>query len=120
MSNWKYTDASHTVVARSTVDGGIESCLANVLSQGTPIDAEDPAPPTIVICSPRQIRMALTAAGLRSPVEAAVAAGPQSLKDWYAYASQFESNNPMTLSMAAQLGVSATALASLFALAVTL
>lgn len=55
--------------------------------------------------SPRQIRQALTAAGLRASVEAAVAAGDQNLKDWWEFATSFERMNPVVLGMATALNV---------------
>lgn len=41
MSQWKYTDASHTVAFRTLPDGGMESCLASVLPPGTEILPND-------------------------------------------------------------------------------
>lgn len=55
--------------------------------------------------SPRQIRQALTAVGLRSSVEAAVASGDQDTKDWWEFATIFERNHPMVVGMATALGV---------------
>lgn len=72
------------------------------------------------IISPRQIRQALTAAGLRSAVESAVAAGDQDLKDWWEFATQFEREHPMVVSMAAGLGVSTAQLDALFQAAAAL
>ena len=67
--------------------------------------------------SPRQIRQALTAASLRTAVEAAVAAGDQTIKDWWEFANQFERNHPMVEGMAAGLGVTTKQLDDLFTLA---
>ena len=47
--------------------------------------------------------MALTRAGLRTQVEAAVAAGDQDLKDWWEFSTTFERNNPQVEAMAAAL-----------------
>ena len=77
-------------------------------------------PPTEAKISPRQIRMALTQSGLRSQVEAAVAAGDQDMKDWYEFANEFEETNPLVKGMATALGVSDSALHDLFVLAKTL
>lgn len=75
-----------------------------------------PPPPPIAPISPRQIRQALTRAGLRASVEAAVAAGDQDLKDWYEFSTAFERNNSQVVAMGVALGVSSSALDDLWAL----
>lgn len=77
-----------------------------------------PAPPAQVpqSISPRQIRQALTAAGLRASVEAAVAAGSQDLKDWYEFATAFERTNANVIAMGAALGVTDAQLDALWTL----
>lgn len=70
--------------------------------------------------SPRQIRMALTQLGLRSQVEAAVAAGDQDLKDWYEFSAYFERNHPQVIAMATALNVDDQELDTLWALGATL
>jgi hypothetical protein len=82
-------------------------------------DAFAPAPPeppvvVPVSVSPRQIRQALTAAGLRADVEAAILEGDQDLKDWWEFATAFERNHPLVTSMAASLDVSDEQLDALF------
>lgn len=67
--------------------------------------------------SPRQIRQALTRAGLRTSVEAAVAAGDQDTKDWWEFATTFERSNPQVIGMGLLLGVSEEALDDLWILA---
>lgn len=67
-----------------------------------------PQPAPINPISPRQIRMALTRAGLRAQVETAVLAGDQDLKDWWEFSTTFERINPQVEAMRAALGVSAT------------
>ena len=71
-------------------------------------------------CSPRQMRQALTLAGLRDEVEAGILAGDTDLKDWWAYATSFEEDHPMVIAMATALGVSDIALHELFVTAVSL
>jgi hypothetical protein len=56
--------------------------------------------------SPRQVRQALSRAGLRDAVEMAVAGGDQDLKDWWAFATEFERHHPRVLAMADALNVS--------------
>lgn len=70
--------------------------------------------------SPRQIRHALNAVGLRQTVEAAIAAGSQDLKDWWEFAAQFERQHPIVVSMGAQLGQTPEQLDALFELGSTL
>lgn len=67
--------------------------------------------------SPRQIRQALTRAGLRASVEAAVAAGDQDTKDWYEFATAFERSNPVVTAIGAALNVSDAQLDDLWILA---
>lgn len=78
-----------------------------------------PAPPVPVpqSVSPRQIRQALTRAGLRASVEAAVAAGDQDTKDWYEFATAFERSNPVVAALGAALNVSDAQLDDLWILA---
>lgn len=70
--------------------------------------------------TPRQIRLALTAAGLRQTVETAVKNGSQDLRDWWEYSLTIERNNALIVSMAAQLGVTEQQLDNLFRQAATL
>lgn len=62
-----------------------------------PSPESKPTVPTSI--SPRQIRQALTRAGLRPQVEAAVAAGDQDLKDWWEFSTTFERHNPQVDAM---------------------
>ena len=90
------------------------------ISEGnTPTPADIPPVPKL-ICSPRQIRQALTLAGLRDGVEAGILAGDADLKDWWAYATSFEEDHPMVIAMATALGVPDIALHELFVTAVSL
>lgn len=78
-----------------------------------------PAEPGIIV-SPRQFRQALTKAGLRTAVDAFVAAQNQDVKDWYEYATEFDSSHPMVAGMAAAMGKSAADIKTVFELAATL
>ena len=79
-----------------------------------------PPPAPITPISPRQIRMALTRAGIRQAVEDAVAAGDQDLKDWWEFSTTFERSNAQVTAMAAALGVSESSLDDLWNLGATL
>lgn len=70
--------------------------------------------------SPRQIRQAMTALNLRSSVEMMINASPSDTQDWWRYATSFERNHPVVLSMAAALGKSTQDIDALFILAGTL
>lgn len=70
--------------------------------------------------SPRQIRQALTRAGLRAAIEAAIAAGDQDTKDWWEFATAFERSHLMVVAMGAALGKTPRELDDLFTLAGTL
>jgi hypothetical protein len=67
--------------------------------------------------SPRQIRQALTAAGLRSSVEAAVSTADQDTKDWWEFATTFERSHPRVIGMAEALGVTPVQMDDLWTLA---
>lgn len=102
----------------------IEPEFAHLLPIGcVPITDEEaealrpvPPPPPIAPISPRQIRQALTRAGLRASVEAAVAAGDQDLKDWWEFSTAFERANAQVTAMAAALSVTEQQLDELWAL----
>lgn len=70
--------------------------------------------------SPWQFRKALNISGLRALVEQAVALSDQDTQDGYAVATEFKRNDPIVLSMAAQLGKSQAEMDEFFLLAATL
>lgn len=70
--------------------------------------------------TPRQIRQALTQAGLRDAVEYAVSQSSQDVKDWWEYSTVFERQNPQVIGMAAALGVSDSQVDDLWRLGDTL
>ena len=76
------------------------------------------AVPTTV--SPRQIRQALSRAGLRTAVEAAVAVGDQDTKDWYEFATEFHRASPVVAALSVALNVDGEALDGLWTLAASL
>ena len=97
---WTVTDKSAEVIAAEAEAKRIAAIPASV--------------------SPRQIRQALTRAGLRTSVEAAVAAGDQDIKDWWEFATAFERGNQHVIDMGLALGVNERALDDLWTLAATL
>ena len=108
------------VAAKATAEAALTAAQAQIATLQAQIDAYTPpvpVAPSFITVSPRQIRMALTQAGLRTSVEAAVSQGSQALKDWYEFAEAFEENNANVTAMADALGVSDEALHDLFALA---
>jgi len=85
------------------------------------IQAAQSIPAAPLICTPFQIRAALTQQGLRAQVEAAVAASTdQTIKDAWQYAQQFVENDKFITQMAAALGKSQADIHALFQFAVTL
>ena len=106
------------------------STLAAAQAQVTALQAQieasaPPAPPAVDPLGPTvsdlQIRLAMNQVGLRTAVEAAVAASTdQSLKDWYERAKAFKRRDPLVLGMIQTLGVSAADADGLFALAASL
>ncbi len=70
--------------------------------------------------SPRQIRQALTRAGLRTSVEAAVAESDADTRDWYEFATEFQRASPVVAALGAALSVSDAQLDDLWTLASTL
>lgn len=91
-----------TMVAPPAYDSVTQGCFWR--GQGWEVATATPAATHIAPISPRQIRQALTRANLRSQVEAAVAAGNQDLKDWWEFATVFERDHPMVVSMGDSLG----------------
>lgn len=77
-------------------------------------------PPVPQQVTPRQIRQALTRAGLRDAVEYAVSQSSQDVKDWWEYSTVFERQNPQVIGMAAALGVSDSQVDDLWRLGDTL
>ena len=97
---------------------GVSGGIGDTYEDGTftnPAPAIDPIVTQSV--TPRQIRQALTRAGLRASVEAAVTAGDQDTKDWYEFATEFERNNTHVVSVGVALGVTDLQLDDLWTLA---
>jgi len=84
------------------------------------IDSKKAINVAIPSISPRQIRQALTAAGLREAVEAGVAAGSQDLKDWWEFSDSFERLHPEVIAFGVSLKKSDKELNDLWALGASL
>jgi hypothetical protein len=84
------------------------------LSAGNIPEPADPVILSIPPCTPRQIRQILTAVGLRSAVESAVAAGSQDLQDWWEFSTAIERTHPEVIAMGAALGQTTEQLDALF------
>ena len=114
----KQAELDTTIAAHTTALAAKDAEIAALEVQ---VVALTPAPSVpSVVASPRQIRQALTAAGMRAAVEDAVAAGDQDIKDWWNFSTAFERTNLQVTAMATALGVSDEELDGLWALAVTL
>lgn len=86
-----------------------------------PVPPPAPIVPAVIAdLTPRQIRMALTRAGLRVQVEAAIALGDQDLKDWWEFSQTFERSHQEVQVMASALGQTAEQVDALWALGATL
>jgi len=68
----------------------------------------------VIVLSRYQIRKAITDAGLRSAVEAAVAAGSQDLQDMWNFKEQFHEDHPEVIAMATNLGLTSDQLHTIF------
>ena len=84
-----------------------------------PVGWINPVPYSV---SPRQIRQALSkipyqTTTLRAAVEVAIASSDQDTKDWYAYATEFQRDNPHVAAMGAALSVTSDQLDQLWILA---
>ena len=90
------------------------------LSEGNSPEPADILPVIIQPVSPRQIRQALTAMGLRASVEAAVAAGEQDVKDWWEFSTAFDRLHPAVVEMGEALEQPPEALDALWELAASL
>jgi hypothetical protein len=97
-----------------------QTYLAWMAEGNTALPAPPPEPEPLLPVSPRQIRQALTRAGLRTAVEAAIAAGDQDGKDWWEFATQFERQHPTVVAMGHTLNQTDAQMDALWALAASL
>lgn len=105
------------VAARGNADGTVTLYYPGDVIP--PLDLGPTVEPGIVV-TPRQFRQALTRAGLRTAVDAFVAAQPQDIKDWYEYATEFDSSHPVVAGMALAMGKTPEEVNAVFQLAASL
>ena len=72
------------------------------------------------VISARQLRHALTRAGLREIVETAIAYSDMNTRDWYEFSVEIHRTHPKVIQLAAELNVSTRNLDDLWTLAATL
>lgn len=119
MNQWKYTDATNTVVFRTLENGRMESMLASVLPEGTEVLPADPPPPVVITSvTMRQARLALLQSGLLTQVSASIT-DPAAQIEWE-YAQTVERNSPLVQQIATGLNLTEAQLDDLFQLAVSL
>jgi len=119
MTTLAFTDANGGYYQCESPDGSVPEWAAHM----TLCAIQPPVAPPVVFTdlTPRQIRMALTQAGLRNQVESAVTASTdQTLKDWWGYSETFQRNHPMVLTMATGLGQTPAQIDALWKLGATL
>jgi hypothetical protein len=112
---WIVTERPQASPTQALVDGGIVVTDEDARREWTL--RERTADELRITVTPRQIRQALNAAGLRSQVEAAVSAADQDTKDWWEFATTFESDHPVLLVMAGALGMSDAQVQQVFEIA---
>lgn len=106
--------------AQSTDDPAFIEYIEWVEQGNEPTVATKAIQQKVLSVTPRQLRLALTQIGIRSQVEAAVAAADQDTKDTWEFSTECLRDNPLLNMMGASLGKSQDDLDALFALAATL
>lgn len=80
-------------------------------SYPTPQSTPEPIPQSI---TPRQIRLQLTAIGMRQAVEDYVASSSLEIKDWWEFSLAYERNAPLLVEAATTLGMTSEQLDQFF------
>ncbi len=94
------------------VDGKLVPLTADEIAA---FQARDAAyTPPIPDISPSQARIALTAAGLRAQVEAAINIASSDIQDYWHYAGIYQRHHPVIVQMAGVLGLSDAQVDALF------
>ncbi len=115
----------NTVVVDS-IDGHPDMIEATDGGIGWLYDGENISPPPSTPAaipasvSPRQIRQALTRAGLRNQVETTISVADRDTKDWWEFATSIERNHPQVVAMSVALGQTEQQIDDLFVLAASL
>lgn len=87
---------------------------------GVPDPYVPPAPASKFVATPRQVRLALNATGMRQAIEDYVASQSQDVRDSWEFSTVFEEDHPLIIAGKAALGISDAQMRALFELAVTL
>ena len=107
MIHVQFADASKTAIIAEY------SCPQPDIEWQGEVEESDPryleflSPRVALVVSPRQIRQALTQAGMRDDVEAAVSAGDRDIRDWWEFSATIEEDHAEVVAMCERLGVSA-------------
>lgn len=101
-------------------DGPTREAVLAYLSAGNNSLLFDIPVKTFQPLSAWQVRKVLTQFNLRTAVEAGVAAANQNTKDAWAYAKEFQRDDPVLTGMAMALGLTKTQLDSMFDIGITL
>jgi hypothetical protein len=125
MTNWQYTDAGNQVVFRTRSDGTQESCLVTAIADwiaegNSPEPYVEPPPSIPTSLTMKQARRALHQAGYLEQVEAGVQGMDKPSQIDWEFASTVERGDPLVLTLAAALGLTAVDLDSLFILGASL
>lgn len=114
------SDGAVVAPAQSTDDADYVAYIEWVNAGNEPAVGATEVNEKVYAVTPRQLRLALTATGLRAAVEAAVAGGDQNTKDTWEFSTECLRDNPLLVQMGAALGKTEAELDALFALAATL
>jgi hypothetical protein len=122
MTTYRYTDSTNSVVMVIDADGvSRQSGLASALvPAGASVSPALTPPEVFADVTPRQIRLAMSQAGVRAAVEAYIAGADQLTKDTYEFATTWTRSDPLLAAGLVALGKTPTDLDNLFRLAATL
>ena len=118
-SNYILRTADGAIIPDAPDNFDYQQYLAWVAEGNTP-EAADPVPEVFAALDPRQIRQALTKAGLRTQVEKYIASGSQDLQDWWQWSPIFLRDDDVVATVAAALSVSSAQLDELWRTGATL
>lgn len=119
-TQWRYTDATQTVVVRRLEDGGSVSMLASAVPDGDVILPSVPGGDSVPLVVTRfQARAALHLSGRLMQVEALMAGDGVDMLARLAWtdAQEFRRDSPTVAAMAEAMGLSAAQVDELFVLA---